>query len=193
MIKRSFAAIVIALVASAGLVVQAQAPVARGTSGKSAAHVPRATDGHPDFQGSWTTETYTPFERPAEFKDREFFTEAEAEAYATALARAIPRPARYRRALRQLDLDDREGSEGDVDAADVDRDDAGRQDSAGQREGPEAGGGSRRRPARASGSTTRRRPAASRSAASTGRMRVRRCCRPATTTTCRSCSRPASS
>ena len=93
MITRNFAAIVVALVASAGLVAQAQAPVAKGTSGKSGAHIPRTSDGHPDFQGSWTTETYTPFERPAEFKDREFFTDAEAEAYAKrSLERFLAQP-----------------------------------------------------------------------------------------------------
>jgi hypothetical protein len=92
MITRTSAAIVVALVASAGLAVQAQVPVARGTAGK-AAHIPRTPDGRPDFQGSWTTETYTPFERPAEFKDREFFTAAEAEAYAKrALERFLAQP-----------------------------------------------------------------------------------------------------
>jgi hypothetical protein len=93
MIQRSFAAILVAFVASAGLVAQAQAPVAKGTSGKSSAQIPRTLDGHPDFRGSWTTETYTPFERPAEFKDREFFTEAEAEAYAKrSLERFLDQP-----------------------------------------------------------------------------------------------------
>jgi hypothetical protein len=93
MIKRTCAAIVVAVIASAGLVVQAQAPVAKGTPGKSSAHVPRTADGHPDFQGAWTTETYTPFERPAEFKDREFFTAAEAEAYAKrSLERFLAQP-----------------------------------------------------------------------------------------------------
>ena len=93
MIQRSFAAVLVAFVASAGLVAQAQAPVAKGTSGKSSTQIPRTLDGRPDFRGSWTTETYTPFERPAEFKDREFFTEAEAEAYAKrALERFLDQP-----------------------------------------------------------------------------------------------------
>src|SRR3954464_1382719 len=71
MIQRSLAALVIAFIASAGLAVHAQsAATPKGTTGKSAAPIPRTSDGHPDFQGSWTTETYTPFERPAEFKDR---------------------------------------------------------------------------------------------------------------------------
>ena len=94
MIQRSLTALIAAFVASAVVAVSAQAPaVPKGTSGKTAVQVPRSPDGHPDFQGSWTTETYTPFERPAEFKDREFFTEAEAEAYAKrALERFLDQP-----------------------------------------------------------------------------------------------------
>ena len=44
--------------------------------------VPRTPDGQPDLQGYWNSETYTPFERPAELKDKAFFTPEEAEAYA---------------------------------------------------------------------------------------------------------------
>ena len=94
MIQRSLTALIAALVASAVVAVNAQSPaVPKGTTGKSAVQVPRTPDGHPDFQGSWTTETYTPFERPAEFKEREYFTEAEAEAYAKrALERFLDQP-----------------------------------------------------------------------------------------------------
>jgi hypothetical protein len=46
------------------------------------ASIPRMPDGRPDMQGYWTNATYTPFERPAELKDREFFTAEEAAAYA---------------------------------------------------------------------------------------------------------------
>jgi hypothetical protein len=42
----------------------------------------RTPDGQPDLQGYWNSQTYTPFERPAELKDKEFFTPEEAEAYA---------------------------------------------------------------------------------------------------------------
>ena len=34
------------------------------------------------MQGYWTNATYTPVERPAEFKDQEFFTVAQAQEYA---------------------------------------------------------------------------------------------------------------
>jgi hypothetical protein len=42
---------------------------------------PRTPDGQPDLQGTWTNATITPFERPAEFADKPFLTEEEAEAY----------------------------------------------------------------------------------------------------------------
>ncbi len=38
----------------------------------------RTADGHPDLQGFWTTQTFTPLERPEHLADKEFFTEEEA-------------------------------------------------------------------------------------------------------------------
>jgi hypothetical protein len=43
--------------------------------------VPRLADGKPDLQGIWSNRTITPFERPADLADKEFFTREEAEAY----------------------------------------------------------------------------------------------------------------
>ena len=45
--------------------------------------IPRMPDGKPDMQGNWTNQTFTPLERPAQFKDKQFFTVEEAEAFAT--------------------------------------------------------------------------------------------------------------
>ena len=38
----------------------------------------RTPDGHPDLQGIWTTQTFTPLERPQRYAGREFLTEEEA-------------------------------------------------------------------------------------------------------------------
>jgi hypothetical protein len=44
--------------------------------------IPRLADGKPDMQGYWTNQTFTPLERPAQFKDKTYFTAEEAEAFA---------------------------------------------------------------------------------------------------------------
>src|ERR1043166_3767896 len=44
--------------------------------------IPRLADGTPDMQGYWTNQTFTPLERLAQFKGKEFFTAEEAEAFA---------------------------------------------------------------------------------------------------------------
>ena len=40
--------------------------------------LPRTPDGRPDLQGYWTTQTFTPIERPAYLGDKEFYSEEEA-------------------------------------------------------------------------------------------------------------------
>ena len=42
----------------------------------------RTFDGQPDISGNWSNATYTPLERPAELKDKPFFTPEEAAAFA---------------------------------------------------------------------------------------------------------------
>ena len=37
---------------------------------------PRTPDGRPDFQGIWTTQTFTPLQRPARYAGKELLTEA---------------------------------------------------------------------------------------------------------------------
>ena len=39
--------------------------------------MPRMADGHPDLQGYWTTQTFTPMERPEYLGDKAFYTEEE--------------------------------------------------------------------------------------------------------------------
>src|SRR5688572_29817264 len=43
--------------------------------------LPRTADGHPDLQGYWTNDSYTPLERPAEFAGKSHFTPQEADAF----------------------------------------------------------------------------------------------------------------
>lgn len=44
----------------------------------AAAQLPAGAGGHPDFEGIWNSATATPLERPAQLKDKEFFTPEEA-------------------------------------------------------------------------------------------------------------------
>ena len=58
----------------------AQRPAATRPAATTA--IPRLSDGKPDMQGYWTNQTFTPLERPAQFKDKAFFTSEEAAAWA---------------------------------------------------------------------------------------------------------------
>jgi hypothetical protein len=68
--------------------------------------LPRTADGHPDLQGVWNFSTITPLERPAEFADKPFLTDAEAKALEQ---RTIERSNRDNR--------DRNNAEADVSGA----------------------------------------------------------------------------
>jgi len=67
-----------ALVAAAATLVLMPAP----HTGQTKTYTPPKTaDGRPDFQGVWTNVTITPLERPADLKDKPFFTPQEAAQY----------------------------------------------------------------------------------------------------------------
>ena len=86
----TFTAIVVLAMARPGAQetrAQATRPVPRATV-RTIEHAPanykpkRTSDGQPDISGDWSNATYTPLERPAQLKDKPFFTEAEAAAFA---------------------------------------------------------------------------------------------------------------
>src|ERR1700680_802195 len=56
----------------------AKTPARNTSSSPASSVVPRLPDGHPDLQGTWSSATVTPFERPKAFADKEVLTEAEA-------------------------------------------------------------------------------------------------------------------
>ena len=70
-----------AAVVAGGLLLPAPAPAQvedRPAADAAAAWtMPRTPDGHPDLQGYWTTQTFTPVERPEHLAGKEFFTDEE--------------------------------------------------------------------------------------------------------------------
>ena len=80
----ALAAASLLFVASPDLKSQAKPPSATPQARAKAAakNIPRTPEGKPDMQGEWTNQTFTPLERPAQFKDKQFFTAEEAEAFA---------------------------------------------------------------------------------------------------------------
>ncbi len=67
----------------------------------------RTPDGRPDLQGYWTTQTFTPLERPDHLADKEFFTEEEWAYLQDTLTAAGVDPS-AREILTLIELEDRE-------------------------------------------------------------------------------------
>jgi hypothetical protein len=67
--------------------------------------MPRMADGRPDLQGVWTTQTFTPLQRPEQFADQELLTEEQAESLAEALTAPGVDPLRGRAFAEALDED----------------------------------------------------------------------------------------
>ena len=68
--------------------------------------LPRTADGRPDLQGYWTTQTFTPLERPVYLGDREFFTEEETAWLQRELTAEGVDPS-AREILNLIDIEDR--------------------------------------------------------------------------------------
>ena len=84
-----------------------QSQVQSDADGASTWTLPRTPDGQPDLQGYWTTQTFTPIERPERLAGKEFFTEEEAAALQQQLTAEGVDPLR-RDALDTEDADVRE-------------------------------------------------------------------------------------
>lgn len=106
--RRSSAAISVAMMAALDIGIalpatqtSAQTPVAPVAAAAPSPSL-KTPWGEPDLQGIWTDETDTPFQRPAQYADQEFFTEAqraELDRQRAAL------PGKDRRAERGTELD----------------------------------------------------------------------------------------
>ena len=80
--ERSLGSIIMAAMAAAtGISVSIVATSAQGPVGSATAPAPalKTPWGEPDLQGIWTDEFDTPLQRPAQYADQEFFTEAQRE------------------------------------------------------------------------------------------------------------------
>jgi hypothetical protein len=63
-------------IAAVAVPVSGQAPSKPATAPREY-KAPRTPDGHPDLQGYWTTQTFTPLQRPKRYADKAFLTEEE--------------------------------------------------------------------------------------------------------------------
>ena len=147
-----------------GLLMATPAPVA-GQAANAVAKaakaptLPRLPDGRPDLQGYWTNTTFTPLERSPELGEKEFFTEAEAEAYEKQRRLRENSQSEGRPPLRQCDLARGEPREGCLEPAHVDDfRSAGRASSAVDGERSEARGRTARSGAAQRGRRKRREP-----------------------------------
>ena len=83
-------------------------------AGMSIADVPMTAWGKPSLQGTWDFRTMTPFERPEQYKDKEFLSDEE-------IAKAEADRAKAWEARGNVDFEEAakaEGQQGDVDVAD---------------------------------------------------------------------------
>ena len=78
MSQRHLVAFVTAVVVGALTSVPIAGQSSQAADEEAAWTLPRLHDGQPDLQGYWTTQTFTPLERPERLADREFLSEEEA-------------------------------------------------------------------------------------------------------------------
>jgi len=98
-----FSVMIAVMLLAAGFAASQTGPAASKPVARSYAP-PRTPDGHPDFQGIWSNAVLTPLERPADLKDKAFFTKEEEAAY-------------VKRMIEQGNKDSRAGAGTDADVA----------------------------------------------------------------------------
>ena len=98
---------VVALAATPFVAVAGQTEAQEAAGAEAAWTMPRLPDGQPDLQGYWTTQTFTPLERPERLADREFLSEEEAAELQQQLTAEGVDPLR-RDAVAIADPDERE-------------------------------------------------------------------------------------
>jgi hypothetical protein len=81
-LKSALVGVGLLLLASPEVIGQQERAGAPARSKTAAKAIPRTPEGKPDMQGEWTNQTFTPLERPAQYKDKRFFTVEEAKAFA---------------------------------------------------------------------------------------------------------------
>ncbi len=101
----------LAMVVAIAFLVPAPAAGQSAAAGEAAGSeewtLPRTPDGRPDLQGYWTTQTFTPIERPEHLGEQEFFSEEEVAALQEQLTAEGVDPLR-RDALEIADAEARE-------------------------------------------------------------------------------------
>ncbi len=95
------AAMLVALLALLQSSAATQAPAQREDATAAAGAVSRLPWGHPDLQGIWFDEFETPFERPAQYANREFFTDEERKAQDDSRSGNVGRNRRVERGSQQ--------------------------------------------------------------------------------------------
>jgi hypothetical protein len=85
-------AVPIAVVGQAPAPAPAATPSARVTEVRTTYKGPRTPWGHPDLQGTWDYRSITPLERPAQFGNREFLTDAEVKEMEARAAKRMDEP-----------------------------------------------------------------------------------------------------
>ena len=97
--KQTVSLVIAATMAAASLAAQSGLSQITTYGAEAGWKVPRTADGKPDLQGVWGNNSVTPMTRPAQWKNKEFLTDAEVAELQAVVAQ--PGQQRRRRHLRR--------------------------------------------------------------------------------------------